>query len=73
MGFSFGGYCCSLLSCIDNNIDFAIPLATIGDFGSLLIFKRGKEKLNEYNKKQQMNKLLAEKYLSLICPIYFIH
>jgi len=70
MGFSFGGYCCSILSCIDRNLDFAIPLATIGDFSSLLIFKKGKSTLNDYNEKERLNKLLAEKYIGLICPVY---
>ena len=31
-GFSFGGYCCSLLACFEKKLDFAIPMASIGHF-----------------------------------------
>ena len=52
LGFSFGGYCCSILGCFEKNVDFIIPMASIGNFESLMLIKKEKIRdLRNSNKK----------------------
>jgi hypothetical protein len=69
LGFSFGGYCCSLLACFEKDLDFSIPLGSKGDFSSLINFKNNKT--SSVDKEMDFNKYLAENYMKLICPINY--
>ena len=71
LGFSFGGYCCNLLASFDSIVDFIVPMASMGDFGDLLIFKKEKADLDLKNEKDQVNDFFASNYLKLICPINY--
>ncbi|MGM0366063.1 MAG: alpha/beta hydrolase family protein, partial [Actinomycetota bacterium] len=74
LGFSFGGYCCSLLACFENNTDFIIPMASLGDLGPILRYLEKGLKLEEQNGQTyatRMNRYLAKNHLSLISPISF--
>jgi len=61
MGFSFGGYCTSLLACLDSRIDHTISMASIGGFEPLI-------KHIEMGKDGFENRL-AKDYLGIISPI----
>jgi hypothetical protein len=71
LGFSFGGYCCSLISSFDKNVDFIVPMASIGDFGNLLSFRKGKAGLDLNNEIDRINDFFSSNYLKLICPIHY--
>lgn len=69
LGFSFGGYCCSLLACFEKDLDFSIPMGSKGDFSSLINLKS--DKISSIDKEKYFNKYLAENYMKLICPINY--
>ncbi len=71
LGFSFGGFCASLISCFENNCDFVISIASMGDFSSLKIFKKGKKKLDATNYKDKINDFFSTNHISLISPINY--
>ncbi len=71
LGFSFGGYCCSLLACFDRNVDFIVPMASMGSFGDLLKFKKGKANLDPNDERDRINDFFSTNYLKLICPINY--
>ena len=69
-GFSFGGFCASLLCCFEESLDFAIPIASMGDFSSLKAFKQ-KENKDIKDTKNTINEYFSKKYIHLISPINF--
>lgn len=74
LGFSFGGYCCSLLACLEKNTDFIIPMASLGDLGPIEKYLKRTLSLDDGDLpsyEQQLNRTLAENYLHLISPISF--
>ena len=71
LGFSFGGFCCSLVSCFDRSVDFIVPLGSMGDFGNLLIYKNGKAGLDINDEQGKINDFFSTNYLDLICPINY--
>jgi hypothetical protein len=71
LGFSFGGFCCSLVSCFDRSVDFIIPLGSMGGLGNLLTFKKGKAGLDLNDEQGRINDFFSTNYLDLICPINY--
>lgn len=75
MGFSFGGYCCSLLACLENSLDYSVSMASLGDLGPLLGYLKNKMKLGskDFNNTNQnrLNLILMKNHLNLICPISY--
>ena len=71
LGFSFGGYCCSLLACFEKDLDFSIPMGSKGDFNSLINLKSNKKNTISTEKDFSFNKYLSEDYIKLICPINY--
>ncbi|GEM_PF-3809519 len=69
-GFSFGGFCASLLCCFEESLDFAIPIASMGDFSSLKAFKQ-KKNTDIKDTKNTVNEYFSKKYIHLISPINF--
>lgn len=51
MGFSLGGYCCDILSCVEENMNFAIPMASPGNLSPIMkiIKKNDSLSLNSNN------------------------
>ena len=71
LGFSFGGYCCNLIASFEESVDFIVPMASIGDFGNLLQFKKGKAALDLNTETDRLNAFFSANYLDLICPISY--
>jgi len=75
LGFSFGGYCCSLLACFEKNTDFIIPMASLGDLGPILRYLEKNLKLEAekfpLSGTGRLNQYLIQNHLSLISPINF--
>lgn len=61
MGFSFGGYCASLLGCFEDKVDFIVSMASIGGFGPLL--------RHIDSNTDRLDKTLIKEHLGLISPI----
>ncbi len=75
LGFSFGGYCCSLLACLEKHIDYIISMASLGDLGPLLGHLKKSFRIDTRNyedtKQNRLNLFLIENCLDLISPISF--
>ncbi|MDD3777467.1 MAG: hypothetical protein PHN32_07680 [Actinomycetota bacterium] len=75
LGFSFGGYCCSLLACWEEQLDFAVPMASLGDLGPIKKYLDRSLELESRqvadSSGQKINKALAQNYLPVICPNSF--
>lgn len=64
MGFSFGGYCTSLLACLDSDVGFIISMASLGGFSPLAKhIDRSSERLEKH---------LVKEYLDIISPIEYM-